>query len=555
MWKRNALFAVLCLAGVGSLSGMLLRRERIAEPQDFQPGRFSQPDYASIIRQVNLEFSESWRQQGLQSASQASDLTIARRLSLSLTGTLPSVEEVQALERHNPENRLEWWLSHLLEDRRCSDYVAERLARAYVGTDQGTFILFRRRRFVTWLSDQLMAHRPYDELVRELIMAKGLWTDSPAVNFLTATTGGNEENQPDDIRLAGRTARAFLATRIDCLQCHDDRMGTVKLGTRTAPREGTQSDFHQLAAFYCEAQTSLLGINDFEKPYKFKYLNAEQEETVLPQPPFLTELLQTAPTRRAQLAAWVTHPDNKPFARAIVNRLWALLLGKPLVEPIDSIPLYGPFPPGLESLAEDLAQHRFDLNRLIHVIAGTNVFQRDSRADFEVTERHEAAWSVFPLSRLRPEQVAASIVQSASLTTIDANAHIIAQLTRVFQESGFVQRYGDVGEDEFTAHPGTITQRLLMMNGSLVADRTSNNAVTNAVTRIAMLAPNDERAIEVAYLAVLTRRPTAAERKQFLQSIGSDDDSTRRQKRVDRRQVLEDLYWVLINSSEFSWNH
>ena len=390
--------------------------------------------------------------------------------------------------------------------------------------------------------------------MRELITAKGLWTDSPAVNFLTATTGGNEENQPDDIRLAGRTSRAFLATRIDCLQCHDDRMGTVQLGTRTAPREGAQSDFHQLAAFYCEARTSLLGINDFAQPYKFKYLNAEQDEIVPPQPPFMTELSQTAPTRRAQLAAWVTHPDNKPFARAIVNRMWALLLGKPLVEPIDNIPLYGPFPPGLESLAEDFAQHRFDLNRLIRVIAGTDVFHLESRADFEVTDQHEAAWAVFPLSRLRPEQVAASIVQSASLTTIDANAHIVAQLTRLFQESGFVQRYGDIGEDEFTAHPGTITQRLLMMNGSLVSNRTSNNPVFNAVTRIAMLAPDDERAIEIAYLAVLTRHPTAAESKHFQLSIGTAKDGNR-QNRVDRRQALEDLYWVLINSSEFSWNH
>ena len=156
MWKRNVLFAVLCLAGVGTLSGMLLRRERISEPRDFQPNRFAQPDYASIIRQLNLEFAEHWRQQGLRPAAQATDLAIARRLSLALTGTLPSVEEIQAFERHEPEQRLEWWLSRLLEDRRYSDYVAERLARAYVGTDQGTFVLFRRRRFVTWLSDQLM---------------------------------------------------------------------------------------------------------------------------------------------------------------------------------------------------------------------------------------------------------------------------------------------------------------------------------------------------------------------------------------------------------------
>jgi hypothetical protein len=548
MLKRNLLFAILCLVGLGSLSGMLLRRDRIAEPHSFLPGRFADPDYASVINKVNLEFSESWRQKSLATAPRANDLVIARRLSLALTGTLPSVEELQVLERREPNERLDWWLSHLLEDRRCSDYVAERLARAYVGTDQGQFLLFRRRRFVTWLSDQLMANRRYDELVKELITAKGLWTDSPAVNFLTATIGVNEENQPDDIKLAGRTARAFLGTRIDCLQCHDDKLGMVQLGAPEAPRDGLQSDFHQLAAFYCEAQTSLLGINDFANEYKFKYLESEKEQVVPPRPPFLPQYVPQAPTRREQLATWVTHPNNKPFSRAIVNRMWALLFGKPLVEPIDNIPLDGPFPPGLETLVEDFTAHDFDLHRLIRVIAATDVFQLDSRAEFEVTERHEAAWSAFPLTRLRPEQVAGSIVQSASLTTIDANSHVVAQITRFFQESGFVERYGDLGEDEFSAHPSTITQRLLMMNGDLVKQRTDDNPVTNAATRIAMLAPDEQRAIEIAYLAILTRRPTSAELAHFRQDPQSKEQIT-------RRQAIEDLYWVLINSSEFSWNH
>ncbi len=548
MWKRNLLFFVLCLVGLGSLSGMLLRRDRIKNPRDYWPQRYDQADYSEVIEQVNREFREHWQTKEVQPARPADQLAVVRRLSLGLTGALPSVDEIQALEQQPPADRLEWWLSHLLEDRRCSDYVAERLARTYIGTDQGPFLVFRRRRFVTWLSDQLVANRPYNELVKEMLTAKGLWTDSPAVNFLTATAGANEENQPDDIKLAGRTARAFLAARVDCLQCHDDKLGIVQLGTTEKPRDGEQTDFHQLAAFFCEAKTSLLGIHDSPQDYKFKYLAAEAEEIVKPQPPFLNELIGEAPTRRMQLANWVTHRDNKPFARAIVNRFWALLCGKPLVEPIDNIPLRRPYPPALETLAEDFTRHNFDLHRLIRVIAATEVFHLDSRADFEITTAHEAAWSVFPLTRLRPEQVAGSILQSASLTTIDANAHVVAQLTRYFQQSGFVERYGDIGEDEFSAHPSTITQRLLMMNGELVKDRTGNNPVANAATRISMLAPDDQRAVEVAYLAVLTRQPSPDELAHFQPRL--EGTSGR-----DRSLVLEDLYWALINSSEFSWNH
>ncbi|MDT9120995.1 hypothetical protein RSW84_26510, partial [Escherichia coli] len=86
----------------------------------------------------------------------------------------------------------------------------------------------------------------------------------------------------------------------------------------------------------------------------------------------------------------------------------------------------------------------------------------------ELTPEHEEKWSVFPLTRLRPEQVAGSIIQSSSLTTIDANSHIVAQLSRYAQQSGFVERYGDTGEDEFLESGGTVTQRLLLMNGELV---------------------------------------------------------------------------------------
>jgi hypothetical protein len=155
---------------------------------------------------------------------------------------------------------------------------------------------------------------------------------------------------------------------------------------------------------------------------------------------------------------------------------------------------------------------------------------------------------VFPLTRLRPEQVAGSIVQSASLTTIDANAHIVAQLIRTVQQSGFVTRYGDIGEDEFTSQPSTITQRLLMMNGELIKDRTDENLVANASTRIGMLAPNDQSAVDTAYVAVLTRHPTAEELAYFEQRLQGKRGS-------ERSAALEDLYWVLINSSEFSWNH
>jgi hypothetical protein len=188
------------------------------------------------------------------------------------------------------------------------------------------------------------------------------------------------------------------------------------------------------------------------------------------------------------------------------------------------------------------------LQRLIRLIAASEAFGRDSRAEFAITEKHEAAWAVFPLSRLRPEQMAAAVIQAASLTTIDGQAHVISQIAKFGQTRDFVSRYGDLGEDEFADRGSTIPQRLLMMNGKLVKERTDNNPVNSAATRIAMLSGSLEKQVEAAYLAILTRRPTEEELSHFVGRLKDREDR-------NRAQAMEDLYWALINSTEFSWNH
>ena len=117
--------------------------------------------------------------------------------------------------------------------------------------------------------------------------------------------------------------------------------------------------------------------------YRITYLNDDAESSVSPTVPYLRELLPEYGEARHRLAVWVTHPQNKAFARATVNRMWAVMFGRPLVEPLDSIPLSGPFPPGLEILAEDFATSGHNLKRLIKTIVCTEVFQRDSRLNVE----------------------------------------------------------------------------------------------------------------------------------------------------------------------------
>jgi hypothetical protein len=143
--------------------------------------------------------------------------------------------------------------------------------------------------------------------------------------------------------------------------------------------------------------------------------------------------------------------------------------------------------------------------------------------------------------------VIGSVIQAASVKTIDQRSHVFVRLTRYFNEKDFVKRYGDADDDEFAKAHGTIPQRLLLMNGDLV-DGKAKEELLNASTQIAMFAPDDAAAVETAYLTVLTRRPTAKESEHFAAGLaGTRGD--------ERRRRLADLYWVLFNSTEMSWNH
>jgi hypothetical protein len=447
---------------------------------------------------------------------------------------VPSLEEVRQFEALPADQRLPWFVDHLLQDRRCADYFAERFARAWVGTEDGPFIFYRRRRLIAWLSEQLAANRPYDALVRDLIAADGLWTDHPATNFVSVTVQPDNQNQPDPVRLAGRVTRAFLGLRLDCAQCHNHPFADWK-----------QSDFQGLSAFFGQTQLGFTGIHNGPGEYVAEEHKTKLKRVVAPRVPFAPELLPAEGSRRDQLAAWVTSPKNTFFSRAAANRVWALLTGRPLVEPVDNLESDS-VAPALPVLADDFAAHGFDLRRLVRVIAFTRVYGLDSANGPDNAEAADKTWAVFPLTRLRPEQVVGGVLQAGSVTTLGSEDPLLFRLAHFGEQNEFVKRYGDSGEDEFDGRGGTIPQRLLLMNGKLVRERTKDD-IFNAATRIAWMSPDARAAVEAAYLTVLTRRPTPAESAHFSGPIG--------QPGANRAEKLEDLYWVLINSTEFSWNH
>ena len=507
-------------------------------------------DLSESVSVVDGFLETQWRTEGVAPAAQADDLQVLRRLALSLMGTVPSLEEVRQFEADEAPGRLERWTLRYLQDDRFADYFAERLARSYVGVEGGAFVIFRRDRFVSWLAEELRKNTPYDQLVRVMVASEGLWTGEPASNFITSAVA---EDNLDRNKLAARSARAFLGQSIDCAQCHDHPFN----------ENLREADFAGLAGQFGRVEVAALGVHemsmsgpDMKSKKKKKEGDDEDEEADEPIPdpavPFGKDWLPDDGTTRQKFAVWLTHAENRRFERAITNRVWGLMFGRPYVTPVDDMP----DPPAadqpdlLDVLGADFRQHGYDLRPLILTIASSRSFRLDSThpaTDSDELAAAEEAWAVFPLTRLRPEQIIGSIIQSSWVRTVDQNSHLVVRFMRFTKENDFVNEYGDLGDQELDQDLGTIPQALLRMNSEVTRDAVKTDLMT-ASTRVAGMCRDDESIVETAYLICFCRKPTPPEEEHFLSLLAEVSKN-------EKSRIVEDIFWALFNSPEFSWNH
>jgi hypothetical protein len=562
---KARLAPILIAAGVFALCFQMIQ-----SPATTEANRKVESDLSETVADVDAYLHFRWKQEKVEHTTPADDLIVLRRLALALMGTVPSLEEIRQFEADEVQDRLERWTLQYLNDPRFSDYFAERLARCFVGAGNGPFIIFRRDRFVDWLSGKLKANTPYDEIIRQLVSTDGLWTAEPASNFITIA---NNEGDIDENMLATRSSRAFLGQSLDCAQCHDHKFND----------DIKRSDFLGVAAQFGQVDVGGLGVSDYkEKKFEVddfndiehlaKNLKKDEKLTIDPAVPFHPEWLGTQGSPRKRFAEWITHQENRRFHRAIANRVWGLMFGRPFISPVDDMPnpqdrpykevaadvakakaestspadepdiYWDGYRDLLDVLAEDFREHNCDLRRLIQVIAKTKAFRLasthpiDDEMQLYDIEEH---WAVFPMTRLRPEQVIGSMIQSSYIRTVNQNSHLIVRIIRATRESGFVEQYGDLGDQELAERSGTIPQALLRMNGEMTRE---------SIKADDFLAPGRIDVVETLYLVCVSRRPEPEEKQHILELLGNKEGDA-------RETVVEDVYWALFNSPEFSWNH
>ncbi|MFS8072034.1 MAG: DUF1553 domain-containing protein, partial [Byssovorax sp.] len=291
--------------------------------------------------------------------------------------------------------------------------------------------------------------------------------------------------------------------------------------------------------------------------------------------------------RRQALATWMTAPDNPWFARAAVNRLWAHFLGRGFVDPITDFRPGNPavVPELLDALAKDFVTSGYDLQRLIRIICATEVYQRAS-----VGKTKDKLWSRFRTEPLAPDELLDSLVVATRADAVAERGkkNLDAIRERLDKQISFLF---DVDEESDEAdYDGSIPQALFLLNGGFV--NSSARAIPgSALAEVLALPGGDDEKIQSLYLRTLSRMPDASEiasAKELLATPAIEEEEPPADPKLEAKanvkgkakekatkvkgpgkgaagargravpgktRAYEDLFWALLNSSEFALNH
>jgi len=334
----------------------------------------------------------------------------------------------------------------------------------------------------------------------------------------------------------------FLGIRIECAQCHDHPFDSWK-----------QKDFWGYATFFAAMQRQRVGNGFFgqlQELFTRRTLTVPDTNEAV-NATFLTGESPQVPagsSARMTLADWVTSKDNPYFARTAANRIWGHLFGIGIVDPVDDFSDSNPpsHPQVLDLLAQQLVAHDFDLKFLVRTITSSRTYQLTSSVRSENDDTAPRLFSRMAVKGMTAEQLYDSIAQA--IGTHETFTRM--QQTRFGNapRSQFVSQFTDSVSGP-TERQTSVLQALSMMNGQLITSATDLNASRTLAGIIDYPGFDNEQRIDAMFMATLNRKPRPEELERFVSYV----DSNRAGEKPGTG--LSDVFWTLLNSSEFSLNH
>ena len=503
-------------------------------------------DAQALARKIDGFIAEHWKAAKAVPAERADDATFIRRASLDIAGKIPAVADLhEFLDDTSADKRLRL-VERLLES---PSYVMNfsnfwrSVMLPETQSDLETRVLVPQ--FEAWLRKQLSANVSYDRIVRDILTVPvdpRLAANPLQPQAEVTPVGFYQAKQLKPENLAAGTARMFMGVRIECAQCHDHPFDNWK-----------REQFWGYAAFFAGVerdQSGAMGALDaIRELFDKRELTIPGTETKVI-PTYLDgeqPKLKFRDSSRTVLANWLVSRENSYFARTVVNRLWGHFFGVGIVHPVDDFTAENPpsHPELLDELAGQFAAHGYDLKFLIRAITASQTYQLGS-AETHKSQEDPRLFARMALKGLSPEQLFDSIAQATGYYEPFANRNPFAMMTNSPRED-FVQMF-DNSRDSVTEQQTTILQALSMMNGQFVSDATGleKSATLTAVVDFPLMSTAER--VEALYLAAFSRKPRTDETARLVKYVDSGGAAK------DPKKALSDVFWALLNSSEFLFN-
>lgn len=562
--------------------------------------------YARRLNVVDEHVFNKLQALGIPPSGDCDDAAFLRRASLDATGTLPTPQRVRDFQADGRPDKRARLIDELLASPEYVDFWTQQFADLLQNRKERDHDVRGAkgvRAMHGWLRQRIADNRPWDEITRQVLTATGDAGDNPQIGYFVVTVG--ESGRAEESEAAASVAQAFLGTRIGCAKCHNHPL-----------EKYTQDDYYHFAAFFSrmsfkrqepgKGQTMLTSFSREEQDHLKRVTEmeskveaekkaaagksgkeAEQAAKKLAdrdrelaearkrlaefrdKPPAVRQprtgrMMDAQPLDRKAvhfqggqdprqaLAGWITDPSNDYFSGNMVNRLWRHYMGVGLVEPVDDLRASNP-PSNRElydALRKEFVAGRFDMKRIMRLIMNSRAYQLSS-ATTAANELDRRWHSHYFARRLSAEPMLDAISQASGVPDKFAGHPVgtrAIQLADPSVGSYFLGLFGR--SDRVTAcaceRNGEVTlpQLLHLQNGSWIKDKLES--ADGRLATLLKVGGEPDKMVQEICLATVSRMPRPAELQAVRQALEAGD-------KLD--EVMKDLYWALLNSREFVFNH
>lgn len=464
-----------------------------------------------------------------------SDEVFLRRIFIDLTGMLPSVEEYKTFMTNKSADKREQLVKELMERKEFSELWVLKWAELLQIRSSNQVSYKATLLYYNWLQDRIARNVPLNQWVQELLGANGGTFNNPVTNYY--------QNETDILKVTENVAQVFMGMRIQCAQCHNHPFD-----------RWTMDDYYGFAAFFTQ-----IGRKGTDDPRELVVFNSGSGEINHPlggrrmAPKYLGGEVPdvVGKDRRGLMAEWLASPKNPYFATNLSNMVWTHFFGVGIINEVDDVRVSNPPSNSelLQELGKKFTEYNYDFKRLVKDIVLSNSYQLSTQANAS-NESDTKNFSHSSIRRIKAETFLDCISQVTETKNKFPGLPLGARAVQIADgqvSNYFLTTFGRATREsvcscEVKLDP-TLSQSLHLLNGDATTQRITQG---NLIGKLLTDKKTPEEILNEIYVRCLSRMPSADEKTKVLALVNAEKD---------KKQVLEDAFWAVLNTREYMFNH